>query len=116
MSDKITHAELYRARDRVGPSSQEGQALAPAEHEAFAREWTAENPMVAAPSLAVAAPLYYIAKNPILMGMAQKAGLVGQDATPASLQQLGASYRGIIDGLIQNLTTQSPQAGKGKGS
>jgi hypothetical protein len=115
MPDQLSHAQLWNMRDKLGPNSPEGTKLAPAEHQAFAREWTAENPLVAAPSLAVAAPLYYAAKNPLLMAAAQHMGLVGPDATPASLDQLISSYKGILEGLQQQ-TTQSPIASTGKGS
>lgn len=115
MANPRTHADLFMAREKAGPSSEEGRKLAPLEHQAFAREWTAENPAIAAPSLAVAAPLYYAAKNPLLMSLAQRMGVVGENATPASLEQLIASYKGILEGLQQS-QTQTPPAGRGKGS
>jgi hypothetical protein len=64
--------------------------LAPFEHQAFAREWTRENPYLAVPSLAAAIPVYQGAKL---------LGLGGPDATPASLDQLFAGYRGMMEGL-----------------
>ena len=96
----LTHAQLFNMREKAR-GTPEFQRLAPAEHGAFAREWTQEMPWLAAPSLAVAAPLYYAAKQRPLIELAQKLGLVGPDATPASLEQLLASYRGIGQGLAQ---------------
>lgn len=80
------------------PQSQQPM-LAPYEHQAFAREWTRDNPMLAVPSLAAATPLYYLLKQPLLMSMGKSLGLVGPDATPASLDQLQAGFRGIGQGL-----------------
>lgn len=95
----LSHADLSRMRRDFADNQVMQSMLAPFEHRAFAREWTAENPMVAAPSLAAAIPLYYAAKNPVLMGAAQKLGLVGEGATPASLEQMKQSYQGVGEGL-----------------
>lgn len=82
-----SHAELYLAR---GNAPAELQAkLAPLEHQAFAREWTQDNPLLAAPSLAVAIPAYTAAKA---------LGLTGA-RSPASLAEMLAAYRGIWQGL-----------------
>lgn len=99
---KLDHAALSMLRSRVKPGSAEDQQLAPFEHGAFARQWTEENPLLAAPSLAVATPLYYLAKQKPLLDMAQSLGLVGEGATPASLDQLKRSYAGIGQGLLAN--------------
>lgn len=99
----MDHAQLAMLRDKVKPGSAEDQQLAPYEHQAFARQWTQENPLLAAPSLAIASPLYYAAKHPALIGIAQNLGLVGQGATPSSLEQLKRSYAGIGQGLLSNL-------------
>lgn len=96
--DDLSHAELFNLREKAR-GTPDFQKLAPAEHGAFAREWTQEQPWLAAPSLAVAAPLYYLAKQQPIVDIAKRLGLVGQDATPASLDQLAASYRGIGQGL-----------------
>lgn len=96
--DDLDHATLFRMREKAR-GTPDFQNLAPAEHGAFAREWTKEQPWLAAPSLAVASPLYYLAKQKPLISAAQSLGLVGDDATPASLDQLLASYRGIAQGL-----------------
>lgn len=99
----LSHAQLAMMRDKVKPGSKEDQALAPYEHGAFAREWTTENPLLAAPSLAVATPLYYLAKQKPILSAAQSLGLVGEGATPASFDQLKQSYSGIGQGLLNGL-------------
>ena len=96
--ESLDHATLYNMREK-SRGTQKYQDLAPYEHQAFAREWVGENPLIGSASLAIASPLYYLAKQPGLLGLAQKMGLVGEDATPSSLKQLGASYRGIGQGL-----------------
>ena len=77
--------------------------LAPYEHQAFARQWTQDNPWLAVPSLAIASPLYYAAKQKPILAAAQALGLVGPGATPASLDQLTKSYAGIGQGLAANM-------------
>jgi len=94
----LDHATLYNMREKAR-GTPKYQELAPFEHQAFAREWVGENPLVGAASLSIASPLYYLAKQPGLLGLAQRMGIVGEDATPSSLAQLGASYRGIGQGL-----------------
>lgn len=96
--DDLDHATLLNMREKAR-GTPEYERLAAPEHGAFAREWTKEQPWLAAPSLAVASPLYYLAKSKPLIGAAQSLGLVGNDATPSSLEQLLASYRGIAQGL-----------------
>lgn len=99
----LSHAELYNMRDKADQAMQ--PLLAPYEHRAFAREWTQESPLVAAPSLAAAAPLYYVGKQKPLIGLMQRFGWVGPEATPASLEQLVQSYKGIAEGLTNRLRT-----------
>ena len=86
----MPHALLYGARGYATPDQQ--QILGPAEHQAFAREATQENPLMAAP-LALATPMYSLykaltntgARSPAswdemkggLMGVAQGLGLMG---------------------------------------
>ena len=94
-----SHAQLSMMRDKLTGGSPEDISLAPLEHQAFAREWTQEHPLLAPASLAVAAPLYYLAKQPAMLALAQQLGLVGPNATPASLEQLQGSYSGIGQGL-----------------
>ena len=111
---ELSHAQLSMLRDKVAGGSPEDAALAPLEHQAFAREWTQEQPLLAPASLAVAAPLYYLAKQPAMLELAQRLGLVGPNATPASLEQLRGSYSGIGQGLAATwqdlLSRQTPPA------
>ncbi len=81
------HAKLYLARQNASPEEQ--NVLAPMEHQAFAREWTESNPFLAAPSLAVGAPLYTAGKY---------LGLIKARSEP-SLEELAAAYRGIGQGF-----------------
>jgi hypothetical protein len=85
--DTASHEGLYRARMTASPEEQ--KTLAPAEHRAFAREWTKEKPILAAASLAVAIPAYSLAKA---------LGIV-KARTPASWLEVTEGYNGIYDGL-----------------
>jgi hypothetical protein len=64
--------------------------LAPYEHQAFAREWTQDNPLVAAPALSVAIPGYALAK---LLG-------IQSGRTQPSWAEMAGGYRGIGQGLL----------------
>ena len=99
--DNMDFYRLMQAREQA--DAQGNEQLAPYEHQAYARELTQENPINAL-GLAVAAPAYYVAKQPALMGLSQKLGIVGEGATPASMEQLKRAYRGIYQGL----TTKAP--------
>lgn len=92
--DTMSHAELSMLRDRFQNVPSIYNALAPYEHQAFAREWTKDNPAVAVPSLTVAVPLQYAAKS---MGLMPRMSNAPQ--SPASIDQLTQGYRGIGQGL-----------------
>jgi len=83
---KASHSELAIAR-RAPDADQ--KMLAPAEHRAFAREWTRERPLLAPASLAVAIPAYTLAKT---------LGIV-KARSPASLKEMVEGFKGIADGL-----------------
>ena len=85
-----SHSDLLRLRNSLPDNDPRHQMLAPYEHAAFAREWTMENPALAVPSLMVSIPGYSLAK---LVG-ASKA------RTPASLSEMGQSYKGMGRGLL----------------
>src|SRR5512143_1057862 len=93
-----THAQLLAMRNALPGASPDQVALAGQEHQAFAREWTQENPMLALPSLLFAIPGYSAAKA---------AGLI-HSRTPASLDEMASAYRGMGEG-ISNLIDQNPQ-------
>jgi hypothetical protein len=91
VSAALTHSKLYNMRELAGANNRAAQnVLGPMEHQAFAREWTRENPLLAVPSIAVATPLYYLAKT---------AGLMKGRSDP-SLAELKAGYKGIFQGLF----------------
>ena len=83
----MDHTTLYRMRGRA-PKDLQGK-LAPYEHQAFAREATAENPLMALP-IAAAIPLYQPYK-----------AIQGQSRSPVSLDQVTQGYKGIGQGLWQ---------------
>lgn len=86
---RLTHAQLARLRDQYPDNSLMQDTLAPYEHQAFAREWTQDNPLVAAPALAVSIPGYALAK---LLG-------ISHGRTKPSLAEMAGGYRGIGQGL-----------------
>lgn len=81
---ELSHEELSKLREKSDLQA----LLAPFEHQAFAREWTRENPLNAL-SLLPAIPGYQLYK---LLGL-------DKEATPPSLDQLFGGYRGLIEGL-----------------
>lgn len=85
----LSHAELWRLRESAPPELQ--NILAPLEHQAFAREWTQENPLLAVPSLTFAIPAYTAAKS---LGLLRA-------RSPASWNEIKAGYRGMIQGLLE---------------
>lgn len=89
----MPHALLYQLRNRPENQSAETQkVMGPMEHRAFAREWTKDMPLIAAPSLAAAIPLYTAAKM---------AGLL-RTRSPASVDEMAEAYRGVGEGLRQS--------------
>lgn len=85
----LSHAQLYSLRDKAGQMEQ--NRLAPMEHQAFAREFAQESPVLASASLPFAIPLYYAAK---------KLGLQKARSEP-SLEEVKAGYTGLMQGLFQ---------------
>lgn len=81
--------EIYLQRELPGADQ---NYLAPIEHRAFAREVVRDNPLMAG-SLAVATPLYEIAK---LLGLKQA-------RSKPSFRSLGQGFVGIGEGLMQGL-------------
>jgi hypothetical protein len=83
---QMPHSLLYEARAYATPDQQ--AILGPAEHQAFAREATQENPWLA-PSIALATPLYSLYK-----------GLMHTGArSPASFNEVGGGLLGVAQGL-----------------
>lgn len=86
-----SHSALYNARESVS-SQTEQNYIANAEHRAFAREVTAENPAMAVPLLA-AIPAYQGAKA---------LGLTNSRSEP-SLEQASEAYKGLGEGLSKSV-------------
>lgn len=82
---QIDHAKLYSARQYV-PKDQQNR-ISPYEHRAFAREATAENPLMALP-IAVGTVAYQPYK-----------ALMGSRSTP-SLDQVTQGLKGVGEGII----------------
>lgn len=106
--ERLDHASISRLRHYNEDNAEVDKRLAPFEHQAFAREWTRELPYIAAPSLAVATPLYSAAKAlGVDVGIRDVAKFLGlldddgkqRDATPPSLEQIKRGYKGIAQGL-----------------
>lgn len=87
--EKMSHAELYRARINA-KTPEEQKHIAPYEHRAFAREYTEENPVTGAVGLAVAIPAYQAAKA---------TGLTSS-RTGVDTKQMVEGYKGIAEGLV----------------
>ncbi len=86
------HATLYMQRERTRNKTDQNR-IAPYEHRAFAREATAENPLMAVP-IGLAAPLYQLSKS--IPGL--------ESRSDPSMDQLLHSWLGIVEGLQQNET------------
>lgn len=90
---KLPHALLYQAREYAAGAEAQNK-LAPAEHQAFAREATQESPLLALP-IALAALAYQPAK-----------ALLGQSRSDVSLEQVGAGLSGVAEGLSNYSATK----------
>jgi hypothetical protein len=84
--ESLSHEDLWRMRDQPGADQ---QALAPLEHQAFAREYAAENP-VRALGLVAGIPAYQAAKGVGLMGSRTGVSQAGA--------QMAAGYKGLGQG------------------
>lgn len=89
-----TWAELEKLR-KASPDSEQ-VALAPAEHQAYAREMVEKHPLWGGPFLMAGIPGYQIAK-------ALKVLPVEHDTTPPSLEQAAAGYTGMQEGYTNVL-------------
>lgn len=98
--ETMGHGDLQMLR-KVNESNQAvQQKLSPFEHQAWAREYTQENPISGALAVPVLTAGYTAAKLPVIRDVAQKFGLVNADATPASFDQLRAGFAGMKQGLM----------------
>lgn len=95
--ETMSHADLLRLRNSIPPNDPRQQMLAAYEHQAFAREWTRQHPIIAPLSLMFAIPAYTAAK---------KLGIV-HSRTPGSVNEMAAGYDGMWQGLDQAMTPHS---------
>lgn len=85
----MSHAQLVQLRDSIPPDDPRQNEIAPYEHQAFAREWTQDSPVIAPLSLTFAIPAYAAAKA---------LGLERARSKP-SIAAILAGYKGIGQGL-----------------
>lgn len=100
----MDHATLYGARQYV-PKDKQGD-ISPYEHRAFAREATAENPLLALPIAAGT-----LAYQPYKMLMGARSG--------ASFNQIGQGLTGVGEGMwqaFQNALPSTPSRTAGTGT
>ena len=89
----MSHADLLSLRNSLANDDPRHRELAPYEHQAFAREWAQERPFIATASLPFAIPAYTAAKA---------VGAVSA-RSPASFDEMTQGYRGLGEGLLENL-------------
>lgn len=89
----MSHAELYRLREKLNGDKAAQNAIAPYEHRAFAREAVAESPALAVP-VAVAVPLYEATK---LIGATG-----GRSAS--SLESMRQGFIGVGEGVAKAIS------------
>ena len=82
----LSHEDIWRMRDQPGANQ---EALAPLEHQAFAREYASENPL-AAVGLVAGIPAYQAAKGVGLLG--------SRTGTSQPGAQMAAGYKGLGQG------------------
>lgn len=86
---------LQQAREKAGYGTAEGLALSPEEHEAFARLYTYENPILGLLGLPLMIPAY----------QAAKAGGYKEGFAPEyAMAQMAGGYRGLGRGLLDVFT------------
>ena len=85
----MTHAQLVALRASIPADDPRQTVLAPYEHQAFAREWTQDSPIVAPLSLTFAIPAYSAAKA---------LGVVHARSQP-SIAAILDGYKGVCHGL-----------------
>lgn len=91
VSAALTFAQLNKLRDEAGNNRVAQNALGPMEHQAFAREWVRDSPVLATASLPFAIPAY----------TASKALGLQKSRSDASWAEIKAGYAGLMQGLFQ---------------
>lgn len=100
---ELANLKVGADRMALARGSPEDIAASSGEHRAFTRD-AVNNNLIMAPALAVATPLYAMAKlakeNSTIAGdFLNRTGLVNSDATPPSIAQVMAGWGGIASGL-----------------
>ena len=89
--ENLSWEELLELR-RNAQTQAEQNKLANAEHQAYARDTVKENPLMALP-MAAMVPGYQVFK-----------GIAGGARSEGGLAQMGAGYKGILQGLLEKMT------------
>lgn len=89
----MSHMQLLMLRNSLSPNDPRQAILAPYEHEAFAREYTEDNPFLGSIGLSVAIPAYAAAKA---LGLQHA-------RTGPSIASILAGYKGIGQGIYNRL-------------
>ena len=100
----MSHADLLSLRNSLANDDPRHREIAPFEHRAFAREWAQERPLMATASLPFAIPAYTAAKA---------VGAVSA-RSPASFDEMTQGYRGLGEGLLENLRRFALNTGQQK--
>lgn len=90
----LNHAQLYNLRQLYNNNPQMQNQLAPAEHQAYAREFAIDSPLTAAASLPFAIPAYTIAKY---IGLP----IASNSRSAPSIDEMLSGYKGLGQGLLQ---------------
>lgn len=89
----LDHATLFRMRERAKDNPELQGLLSQYEHRAFAREATADNPLMALP-IALATPLYQLSK------MLPQSMTGNRSRSAPSWGQVGHGLLGVGEGLF----------------
>jgi hypothetical protein len=92
--ETLDHSALMAMREMYTGNQEMQNLISQYEHQAFTRESTAENPMMAIP-YAVAIPGYNIYKQ-----------MTGAGRSKPSMGQVVGGYKGIYQGLMQRLQSK----------
>ena len=97
-SPPMSHAWLLQLRNKFAPTDPVQGMLSRKEHEAWAREFTQQNPVLAGAAIPWLTPGY----------AAYKSLFRPEGSTPPSLGQVGAGYKGLLQGYA-DLLKKNPQ-------
>ena len=90
--DQMSWEDLIALRNKVGTTNQEQQnRVANYEHQAYAREEVADNPLKAV-SMAAMIPGYQVYK-----------GIAGGSRSEGGLEQMKHGYKGVVQGLLARM-------------